>query len=215
VPRVAAEPVPEDATGFEETMAILPEAPAPPQEEDLVVEASLPAEAEEVLVAAEVVAEPGAFIDEAPSPTLLMVSAEEVVEPGVPEPDFSDTATFEDFPEAAPPAPTVARCPFRHCRPLSLSSRRRLRAPRRARCSWRRRPLGAPGDETRPPRRPVRAAPDPPSASTPPPCRDGSLRPPRRRRVTRPRSLRPAKPAEPSPRRARRSSRWPASWVCS
>ena len=68
VPRVAAEPVREETTGFEETMAILPGAPAPPEEEDLVVEASLPAEAEEErLVAAEVVAEPGAFVDE-PSP---------------------------------------------------------------------------------------------------------------------------------------------------
>ena len=71
VPRVAAEPVREEATGFEETMAILAGASSPPEDEDLVVEASLPAEAEaeeELLVAAEVVAEPGAFIDDRSPP---------------------------------------------------------------------------------------------------------------------------------------------------
>jgi pSer/pThr/pTyr-binding forkhead associated (FHA) protein/xanthosine utilization system XapX-like protein len=104
VPRVAAEPVREETTGFEETMAILPGAPVPPAGEDLVVEASLPAE-DEMLVAAEVVAEPGAFVDDEPSPTLLMTSPEEVMEPGFPEPNFSATVAFEivEPPEAAPP----------------------------------------------------------------------------------------------------------------
>ncbi len=109
VPRVAAAPVREEATGFEETMAILPGASSPPEDEDLVVEASLPAETEEeLLVATEVVAEPGAFIDDAePSPTLLMTSPDEVAEPEIPPPDFGATVAFEPEgpPEAAPPPP--------------------------------------------------------------------------------------------------------------
>ena len=96
-PRVAAEPVRAEMTGFEETIAILSRASAAPAEEDLVVEASLPAgEAEEeMLVAAEVVAEPTAFAEEAgPSPTILVASPDEV-DPAIAEPDFGSTVAFE------------------------------------------------------------------------------------------------------------------------
>jgi pSer/pThr/pTyr-binding forkhead associated (FHA) protein len=112
VPRVAAEPVPEEVTGFEETMAIEPRASAPSEDEDLVVEASLPAaEAEdEMLVAAEVVAEPEVFVEETElSPTLLVASAEEV-EPAISAPDFGSTVAFESGDQAtvALPPPTPA-----------------------------------------------------------------------------------------------------------
>jgi hypothetical protein len=181
-PRVAAEPVREEATGFEETMAILPRAPAPPEGEDPVVEASLPAEAEEeLLVAAEVVAEPGAFIDEAePSPTLLMASPGEVVEPGFPEPDFSSTVAFEidEPPATAPtpaPVPPVVAKPSDSVPPAPAA---RLAAPA-----------------------PPAPHPTHPSARTPPPRRDASMR-----HATQPPRQAPAEPeaveedaTEPSP----------------
>ncbi len=127
--RVAAEPVREEATGTEETMAILPEGvasgegpplSAPAEDEALIVaEASLPGATEEEMVAAVEVAEPAAFVEDsdavvveaseiepAPSPTLLVTSPDEVAEPQPVAIDFSDTAAIE--PEVVPPPPPVA-----------------------------------------------------------------------------------------------------------
>ena len=65
VPRVAAEPVREETTGFEETMAIQPgRVPRRRRTRTWSSRRASPprAEEEELLVAAEVVAEPGAFV---------------------------------------------------------------------------------------------------------------------------------------------------------
>ena len=192
VPRVSAEPVREEATGFEETMAILPEAPATPQDEDGVVEASLPGETEEELVAAEVVAEHEVvFEEDEPSPTLLMASTEEWVEPGAHAPEFVETTAFEPeyLPTVAPPPPippAPAPIPVVVARP----------------------PDPVPPMQEAKPARPARPAPPPahPSAPVPPPRRDGSLRhsvPPPRHAPTEPQTREAvSKPSPAAPRTA-------------
>ena len=204
VPRVAAEPVREETTGFEETMAILP--PAPPEEEDLVVEASLPAEAEEeMLVAAEVVAEPGAFIDDEPSPTLLMASPGGSGGARVPRARLQRHGRLRARGAARGRTAAAAAGPHRSgAGPPGRHEALRLRA------------AGA--------RRPAR--PDRPSRSAPDPSvRQHAAAPPRRVPAPRPAAAPPRagraggrrgrRRNRHPPHRARRCSRWPASWASS
>ena len=187
VPHVAAAPVREETTGFEETMAILPEAPAPPEEEDLVVEANFPAEAEEELLVA---AEPAAFVDDEPSPTLLMTSPEEVMEPGIPEPAFGATVAFalEEPPRGAPPPLPAPAAPAPVPPVVAKPSDSVPSAP-----------AARPAPPAPPTPRPTR-----PSASTPPPRRDASLRhatPPPRHAPPEPEAVEDATEPSPAPPR--------------
>ena len=197
VPRVAAEPVKEEATGFEETMAIGPGASSPLKDEDLIVEASLPAVAEEeptvaeeeLLVASEMVAEPGAFIDDfEPAPTLLMTSPEEVAAPEIPAPDFGATVAFGLVPEG-PPAAVLSPPPAPAVPEPGLPVVEKPPDPVPAA------PVARPAAASRPALRPSH-----PSASTPPPRRDGAVRhatPPPRHAPAAPEAIEDS--PEPSP----------------
>ncbi len=195
-PRVAKEPVPEEvATGFEETIAIVaspppapvPPPPPPPEEPELVVEASLPREVgaeppteEELLVAAEVSepeAEPVVFIEETESsPTLLVASAEEVVEPRITESDFGASATVAFEPEE-PPATFAAEPEAPPAIVAAPEPPAPVPPPPEAAPVYVAPPPAPPAPEVRkaPPARPA-PRPAPPSASAPPPRRDAPVR---------------------------------------
>jgi hypothetical protein len=133
-PHVAAEPVREEPTGHEETMAILPEgfvepkaepqaevaqgAPeGAPEEEALVfAEPALAGASDREMAAAVQDGEEVVFaedsgadvveaseVEAAPSPTILMASAEELAEPQAVSIDFGEGVTVE--PEPQPPTP--------------------------------------------------------------------------------------------------------------
>ena len=197
VPRVAAEPVPGQMTGLEETMALLARdgASSPPEDEALVVEASSAEPEEEMLVATEVVAEPGAVIDdEGPPATLLVASPEEMAEPGIPAADVAATVTFEpeEPPVAAPPPPAPAAA--EPVPPVVAKPP----APGPAAPVARRVPPRPPLPPV-PPAPLVRPAVRPTPPSPPPPRREASLRPapPSRPLPAEPEAVEEA--AEPSP----------------
>jgi hypothetical protein len=205
VPRVAAAPVPEEPTGYEETMAIVPESLRDATEDELVVAAEVVTEPEPAVAPApfvpplaevefepaaetvplpppeaaveETVEEVDAFVVEdagvEPSPTLLMTSPDEIAHP---EREFSaiefgETEAF--VPELpAPPPPPVA--PEEPEPVVSLPEPPPLAAPEPPQVAPHAPPL-PPTPPPAPPPRPVARALHP-SASTPPPRRDGSLR---------------------------------------
>jgi hypothetical protein len=172
-PHVPAAPVREEASGYEETMAIAPEpvlagampagtpadVPAPEDETLVVAEATPPPSEEDLVVAGEVapapaVAAEGAepfVVDEAdvtpePAPTVLLTSPEEVPAPA---PVVAPPAR-----PAAPPPPPVP--------PPATAKPSEPTPPR---------PAVRPAPAARPTPRPPH-----PSASIPPPRRDGAAR---------------------------------------
>ena len=180
LPRVAAEPVPEEPTGFEETMAILAEDHRTPAEEELLV-APEP-ELIDFLEQTETIVVEESEIVEEPAPTLLMAAPEEILEPEPTLPAPAAPAVEPPVPASAPPP--VVRPPVAPPKPHD----------------------SVPPPHASGPAPPVRLSPRPPhpSASLPPPRRDGSLRhaapPPRPvEEPAEPEAVEEEEPSAPSP----------------